>query len=179
MADGKKKRPGRKAYLDDFQRTASGAYVYNGELHYFVEQGMTRVRALTVLWALTAGMAAAAVTAGCVPAAGTRDTVYVLLPYAGSLLSVASVVGAMCRLTTGGDPLRDYVYRATVGQFRARGVLVLLFAGGTLLGGAVNLRLHRAGELLSGTVIFLICEALVFIFAFLWKSVFLRLKWSK
>ena len=102
MAEEKKRR-GRRAYLEDFQKTATGEYVYTGKLHYYETQGLERRQALLRLWLLTGAIAAAVVVSGCVPAAGMSNTFYVLLPYAGALLSAASVVwlpeGTLCATT--------------------------------------------------------------------------------
>ncbi len=176
---GEKKRRGRRAYLDDFQKTATGEYVYTGQLHHYETEGISRRQALARLWILTAVMAVAQVVSGCVPAAGMSNTFYVLLPYAGGLLSAASVVWLMCRLSAGGDPLRHYVYTATVGQMRLRGYLVLAFAAVTLVGEAVYLILHGVGTVLAGTVVFVICQAIFLIAALAWKSFVRKLCWSK
>ena len=55
MAEEQKKRRSRRAYLDDFQKTASGEYVYNGKLHYYQSEHMGRKKAIFVLWLLTVG----------------------------------------------------------------------------------------------------------------------------
>ena len=33
MADGKKKRRGRRAYLEDFHQNVAGEYIYTGQTH--------------------------------------------------------------------------------------------------------------------------------------------------
>lgn len=178
MPGEKKKRWNRRAYLDDFQKTATGEYAYTGILHYYQDEGMPRRKALTILWALTAVMALTVLTAGCVPAAGMQSTAYVVLPYAGALLSTASVVWLMCRLSAGGDPLRDYVYRATVRQFAPRSILTIVFAACALLGDVVYLILHGVDDRLAGTVVFLTCIALLLGAALAWKSVTKKLMWA-
>ena len=150
MAEEKKRR-GRRAYLEDFQKTATGEYVYTGKLHYYETQGLERRQALLRLWLLTGAIAAAVVVSGCVPAAGMSNTFYVLLPYAGALLSAASVVWLMCRLAAGGDPLRHYVYTATVAQMRVRGRLVLIFSALTLVGEEMCIRDRDMPFLPDGT----------------------------
>lgn len=178
MAEGKKRR-GRRAYLDDFQRTATGEYVYNGQLHHFDGQKFSRGRGLRLLWVCSAVMAASVIAAGCVPAAGMLGCPYVILPYAGALLSVSALIWLMCRLTAGGDPLRDYVYNATVKQFKLRSILVLAFSGCTLVGDIVYLIVNGAGGMLAGTAAFLICMALCLGGALAWKSIAGSLSWSK
>lgn len=106
------------------------------------------------------------------------NTFYVLLPYAGGLLSVASVVWLMCRLAAGGDPLRHYVYTGTVAQMRVRGYLVLIFSALTLAGEAVFLILHGVGTVLAGTIVFLACQMICLGAALAWKSFVKKLSWS-
>ena len=173
-----KKRRGRRAYLEDFQKTATGEYVYTGKLHYYETQGLERRQALLRLWLLTGAIAAAVVVSGCVPAAGMSNTFYVLLPYAGALLSAASVVWLMCRLAAGGDPLRHYVYTATVAQMRVRGRLVLIFSALTLVGEVVHLILDGVGTLLPGTLVFLACQLICLAAALAWESFVKKLNWS-
>ena len=175
---GEKKRRGRRAYLDDFQKTASGEYVYTGKVHHFQSGEVDRRQALTGLWAITAAMAAAVIVSGCVPAPGMSNTFYVLLPYAGELLSVASVVWLMCRLTAGGDPLRDYIYRATVAQMGLRGYLVLAFSAIALVGEGVCIALTGLGSSPAGTAVFLLCQLVCLGSALAWKSFRKKLQWS-
>lgn len=177
MAGEKRKRRGRRAYLDDFQRTATGEYVYTGKTHRYRDENLTRRQALTRLWALTAVMAGGVVAAGCLPAAGTFNTPYVILPYASSLLSAGSVVWLMCRLTAGGDPLPDYVHAATVKQFGPRGTLTLVFSAATVAGELLHLALNGAGDRLWATVGFLACEGLAAAGAALWRVATKKLDW--
>lgn len=177
MAEEKRKR-GRRTYLNDFQQTAGGDYVYTGALHPFAGSAGERKRAVAALWLLAAGMAAAAVAAGCVPAAGMQDCAYVLLPCAGSVVGAGSVVWLMCRLTAGGDPLRDYVYRATVKQMKPRGALTMAFSAASLLGDGVFLALHGAGDRLWGTAAFWLCQAAVAGCCAGWLRLAGRLRWD-
>ena len=48
MSD-KKKRRGRRAYLEDFRRSASGEYIYQGA-HYARKGGLSRSGHLARLW---------------------------------------------------------------------------------------------------------------------------------
>ncbi len=146
-----KKRRARRSYLEDFHETASGDYVYTGRVHPFQGTARERVRALAALWACTALALAALVAGGCLPAAGMDGCLYVLLPYAAALLAGISVAWLMGRLTAGGESLRDYVYKDTVGKARVRGALAAAFCGLTLAGEGVYLALNGAGERAAGT----------------------------
>ena len=50
MADKKKKQAGRRAYLNDFHRDLTGAYIYDGSHFHFAGDGWKQ--ALLRLWAL-------------------------------------------------------------------------------------------------------------------------------
>ena len=172
-----KKRRGRRAHLDDFQKTASGDYVYSGKLHPFKPGVYTRKQALLRLWLAAAGLAAALAAAGCIPVAGMRNTFYVILPYAASLLAAVSVVWLMCRLTAGGDPLRDYVYAATVAQFRLRSTVTAVLCAAALAGEGLCLALNGPEDTLAGSVVFLLCEAAGLALSLVWRSVAVKLDW--
>ncbi len=172
------KRRGRRGYLADFERAASGEYVYKGPCHSYREEGLSRRRALAVLWMLAAAMAGSVVVGGCMPAAGLMDCWYVILPWGLSLVAVVSVLWLMGRLTAGGEPLRDYVYRATVLQSRLRGNLVLFLAAGTLAGETFYLLRYGAGGRTKETVVFLFCTAALLVCTVLWRLVISRLRWS-
>ncbi len=175
---GQKKRRGRRSYLEDFKRTASGEYIYKGPCHSYQEDGLSRQKALAVLWLLTIAMAASVVAGGCMPAAGLMDCWYVILPWGFSLVAVVSVVWLMGRLTAGGDPLRDYVYRATVLQSRLRGNLVFFLAAATLAGETVYLLGNGFGIRMKETVFFLFCMSALFVCTILWRLIMRRLHWS-
>ena len=50
MADKKKKQAGHRAYLNDFHRDLTGAYIYDGSHFHFAGDGWKQ--ALLRLWAL-------------------------------------------------------------------------------------------------------------------------------
>ena len=67
MAEEKKKRPHRRAYLNDFKRNVAGEYVYTGK-HFRWQQEPKPV--LLRMW-LQGGIAAlAALANGCIPNTG-------------------------------------------------------------------------------------------------------------
>lgn len=178
MAEEQKKRRGRRAYLDDFQKTASGEYVYNGKMHYYQSEHMGRKKAIFVLWLLTILMCAGILAGGFLPAAGMNSCPYVLIPYTAALLTTGSVVWLMCRLSAAGDPMRDYIWKATVKQFALRGWLAVIFGVCTLAGEAVYLFIHGAEGMLAGTAAFLAVTALYLCGALVWKSTARKLVWS-
>ena len=170
----------RRAYLEDFQLNVAGEYVYTGKVHHFcAEDGLTRRRAMTVLWALALLMAVLTVVSGCLPAAGMQHTFYGLIPYAGGLLSVVSVIWALARLSTEGEPVRDFIYKATIEQFRPRSALAAAFTAATLAAETVHLILIRgAGVNWPGTITFLVLQGVILAAAIAWRGYAVGLHWS-
>ena len=134
--DEQKKRVKKKrwSYVNDFRRTASGEYIYIGPTYCF--QGESHIRKQGILrWGILAvGMAVCAVLGGFILAPGTANCAYVLIPYVLAFISACSVLWGFVRLAAGKDPLRSYVYEATVKQFPLRTILTAVGAAGALVG---------------------------------------------
>lgn len=126
---GEKKRPGRRAHLNDFYRDVSGSYVYTGTCYICTAGDRARAALLRRLWLLTAVMAAAVVTGGCIAAPGMSRCFYVLLPYAAEVGCTGSVVWAMTRWQAREYPMREYVYKATVKALPGRCMAEAVMAG--------------------------------------------------
>lgn len=169
----------KRAYLDDFTQNVAGEYIYTGKIHAFCEEGTSRKKAMGILWLLTGAMAVLSVLSGCLPAAGMQNTFYVLIPYAGSLLSVVSVIWAMCRLSSEGEPVRDFIYKATVEQFKPRGTLAVVFTAATILAELLYLILNKgAGGMWPGTIVFLAAQAALLAAALFWRRRALGMHWK-
>lgn len=173
-----KKRRGRRGYLADFHQTATGEYVYGGEIHRFDGPGSWK-RAMAGLWGLVLVMLASAVAAGCVPAAGVDRTAYVTLPYALALVWAVSVTWLMARWTLGGPNLRDYIYQATVRQVKFRGVATAACTAATLIGECVFLLRNGWCGRMGGTVALLLLLAAELVTVTVWTMLAGRLRWSK
>ncbi len=174
----KNKRPRRRAYLDDFARTASGEYVYTGVTYAFQGREAQRRRCLFFFGLLAAGMAAAAVICGCISVPGLDRCAYVLLPYTASLAATVSLVWAFGRLAAGGEPLRAYVYRATVAQFPLRTALTIAAAALALGGEALYLLLHGAQGDPIGAAVYLALQGLILSGAVLWRQLGRKVVWT-
>lgn len=147
----KRKARGLRANLNDFQRTASGEYIYTGATYALSEKsGRSRKSALRLLWCFGGLTLALTVVQGCIPAGGMSGCAYVLLPFAAELLSAASVIWALVRLTANPDPIREYVYSAAAEPLPRRGVFTAVFAGLACAGELLYALLHT-GENTVGT----------------------------
>ena len=141
----KKQNRGRRAYLSDFHQSVSGEYIYTGAVYTSaVPDGKTRSGVLAELWLWGGAMLVSAGAQGCIPAGGMLNCVYVLLPFAGELLSAISVIWALVRLSANREPLREYVYSATAEAMPRRTVVTAVFAAAALVGETVYALLHPA-----------------------------------
>ena len=129
----KKHHSGRREYLEDFQRTASGEFVYMGATYVFDGTPERRRRGLLLAWGPGAVMAVLSVIPGCLNPERMPAAVLTLLPYVLMLLSAACTLWALGRLCFSRDPLRAYVYAGTVEALPRRAVFTAIFAGIALL----------------------------------------------
>lgn len=174
-----KKRKGRKAYLEDFHRDEKGDYVYKGEFYRWQGEDNELRRGRIWLWVLCAGMIAAIAAAGCVEAPGTVNCVYILLPYTINFVAGISVCWGLYRLTAGGDPMRAYIYKASVEQIPARAVCTGIGAGAAVIGELIFVCRNGLGGKAAGFVLFLLLETAVLAAAVLtWRCV-KKMKWNK
>lgn len=179
MAEKNKKKKGRRAYLDDFQTTVSGEMIYCGAYYGFQGGDRARRRFLLKLAAASAMAAVFSVLSGCVPAPGTLNCFYVLLPLLGSILSAVSVLWAAIRLIGGGETLREYVYTATVEELPLRTALCIGCAGLSILGELLFLLLNGAGGKVPGLLLFLISQGMVLLASLFCRKTAAAAKWKR
>lgn len=179
MAESKKKKNGRRAYLDDFQTSVSGEMIYCGA--YYVYQGRTEARKGFLLKVTAASAVAAvfSVLSGCVPAPGTLNCFYVLLPLLGSILSAVSLLWAAIRLLAGGEELREYVYTATVEAFPMRTALSVGFSGLSILGELLFLLLNGAEGNFFAPALFLLGQGLCLLCSLLCRKRTSAARWQR
>lgn len=176
----KKKRSGRRAYLDNFRRSASGEYIYTGDYYTYINSGgKPRKRALAELWAPAAACAAASLASGCLSANGAGNCIYVLLPYILELALAASVVWGMAKLSSGGDPIREYVYEASVPKLPRRAAACAIFALAGLVGEGVFLLLHGFGGKTAATLVYLALKLAAASIAMVFRGNIKRFEWQK
>lgn len=175
----REKKRKRRAYLDDFQKDASGKYVYVGVRYAFSGDRASRRRFLTILWILCGAMLAASVAANCLPGALFRNRPYLVLPGGLSLVASFSVIWKLCRLTVGGDPLRGYVYQETVERLPILAMLSAMCGLLSLAGGLYGAIFGGAAAEGSACFLFLALELLVLLGALGVKKLFSHLTWEK
>lgn len=136
----------RRSYLRQFERSASGEYVYTGNLYAYSEKNTARRSTLISYWIPAAVMAAASFCQGFLPASGMLNCAYVILPFIAGFLCAVSAVWALVKLSTAKEPLREYVYSATVQVLPVRALFTLVFAVASVIGECVFLLTHGLTE---------------------------------
>lgn len=171
----KKKRWG---YLNDFQRTASGEYIYVGPTYHFQGEASVRRRGILRWGILAVGMTVCTVLGGFILAPGTANCGYILIPYVLAFFAACSVLWGFVRLAAGKDPLRGYVYEETVKQFPLRTILTAVGAAGSLVGEVYYVAVNGHEGLVAGMVIFLASEAAALAMALLWRPLGREMQWT-
>lgn len=152
MASGKNKK---RQYLKDFQQTASGEYIYTGSVFIYSGQGNFKRLRLTVgvlcLW-----IAAAIVVCGCIPAAGMRNTFYVILLYLACFISAVTVCWAVVRLLMAGKSIREYILEETAGKLPLRCAFTAAFAVAAALAEVVAMIFSDEKGSVGHSILFLV-----------------------
>ena len=112
---GKKKRGGRRAYLNDFRMGAGGQYSYMGTIYAYEGERPYKDEALRV-GVLTGVIVSALVAVGVIPhpAMLGYNNFYVVPLFLFELVAVFVTAYGAVRLLAGGSRLRAYKYEATV-----------------------------------------------------------------
>lgn len=172
----KKKKGGRRAYLNDFKPNVAGEYIYTGKK---VGWNVPRKQTLVKMWILGGLGVLGSVISGCIPDTGMEGAVWTVLPYVFGLVAAVSEIWAICRLSAAGEQIREYVFQATAKQLPARSFLTALFSGVAILGEAVNLFvLPFDGKLWAGFLLMFL-ETVVFVSAILLHRLVMRLEWAE
>lgn len=174
----KRKRWNRAAKASQFTRGAGGEMVYVGRHYAFRGDQDSYRRDMRLNIALAAVTAVAEVAGGMMPVPALFNTWYVIAPYMLTVLAVASLVWAVCRMAYWGNPLREYVYDATVKQLPIRLTLTMILSMCTLCGQIAYMLTHsmQAGQYLCSFA-FLGLQVVVFVCAYLWKRKKFQLLW--
>lgn len=176
MAKDKKKRSGKRAYLNDFKPNVAGEFIYTGKTYRWQQD---RKPVLLRLWLLSGIAAAATLINGCISGTGMDKHFWTLLPWVISLVAALSMVYAVGRLTFAGEQVREYILEATVEKIPMRGMICAVFAGVSAVGGIVNLFLADfAGNLVCG-VIFVVLQGASAGCSVVLRRTVERLEWAK
>ena len=171
----KNTRPFRRAYLEDFHRNVAWEYIYTGPTHAWASP---RGKSLAKLWLCAVVGLAAALAAGCVPDCRMEQQPWALAPYMLALLFAGVQVWKLYRLTDGGDPVRDYVWKASVKPLPVLGIVTAVFAGIAAVAELINLLLPGFDGKIFAAIVYILLELLVLAVSLLLRRWVLRLEWA-
>ncbi len=175
--DNKKYR-GRRAYLNDFTQTELGEYIYSGAVYRYSGNHKTLLLRSWVLGIIAAG---AIIANGCIPAAGMINCYYVIAPYVVCFVANVSVIWALCKLTSGGDPIREYNYKSSVKALPVRCLISFVAALVSIVSEVIYLILNGTSK--EGTVpcsvLFLALDAIIAGAVWLLRILISRSEWNQ
>lgn len=143
----------RRGYLADFAPSVDGDYVYTGARYRFTE-GESAQKSWRLRLGLDAALPAAALfAAGFLPAPGSTDRFYVILPFLAAIVCAFVSVWKSVRVLSGGKSLREYVYTGALAPLPGWSLAGAIACGLTALTETVHLCLRgfdgRAGAALG------------------------------
>ena len=153
----------RKQYLNDFTPALNGDYVYTGG-YYRPEMDHAVFSQFRVRFIISVIISAIFVfAAGLLPAAGSTNCFYVILPFLAMIICCYVKAGKAARLFLSGSRVRDYVYLKTVPVLPGWIIAEAVSAAATLLAEAVFLIINgvESRELYTVLYICLIVSTLI------------------
>lgn len=173
------KKKNRRAYLNDFKKDGTGAYVYCGAV-YDYEGSEKSLRSLKLrLSALGVLALIMLLWAGFIRVPGMEHSIYVLLPYAAALCGCVSVCWALGRLLSGGISLRAYLYEESIEKLPVRCIFTAFCSIIALAGELAYILINGIGILHGGCIPFLIQQVSCITSMLLLRSDVMRTKWHK
>ncbi len=180
MAKGEKKPRKKREHLKDFYRDVSGKYVYGGVMYTCTLLPADRKKNILRMWLGSGAAFIMQIIAGCVPSAGMSEGFLVLPFYLGAIISCGMVCWALWELTSGGEPVRAYVYDASVKKLPGRCNAGMIFCGLTLVGLILDVVLNGMGKgKIWATVLFVAIQIAAASGLFLVKKILQSIKWVK
>lgn len=177
MAEKNDKKRGRRAYLQYFTQTPNG-YEYTGPVCRCQNPPRERKRLLLKQGCCCAVMAAAAVTSGCIPAPGTANCFYVLIPFLWVFAAVVLTCWAYCQLAGGGEPMRRYVYDRSLPKLPTRLVFTAVGAALALAGEAFYLLKGADDGKLWAAALFMVCQGSIVAAAFAMRRLCAQMRYE-
>ncbi|MBP3892374.1 MAG: hypothetical protein J6D29_09385 [Solobacterium sp.] len=168
-----------KAYLNDFKLNEKGEYEYRGTKHAFHTPSFSYAQARNRLLLYTTIMLGCAFGIGLFPAAGTTNTMYVVIPYTVCLVCCSIFLFRFVSFLMAKDPIRDYLYKKTVVRFPIYLNIIQITAIIALVMEGVYLILHGFNNMVVATLFYCLGLVGVILFSYAWLKFFHTLKWKE
>ncbi|MCR4606136.1 MAG: hypothetical protein K5771_00230 [Oscillospiraceae bacterium] len=169
----------RKQYLNDFSPALNGDYVYTGGYYRpeMEDAVFSRCRIRFIIAVIISVMFVFA--AGLLPAAGSTNCFYVILPFLAMIICCFVKTGKAVRLFLSGSRIREYTYLKTVPVLPGWIIAEAVSAAATLLAEAVFLLINgvESRELYTVLYICLIVSTMIADLAAM--KYFRRISWTE
>ena len=166
----------RWGYLNDYQKTAAGDYVYTGRV-YTVGGNAKRYR--RTLAALSFGAAAVVIASGCINAAGLSNTFYVILPYIGEVTGAFVLCYNTVRLLAAGEQVKAYVRDALEKYLPPAAWILIVSAAVSLVASPVFLILNGTEEKPLQCALYLVLKVAALTLGILTRRQIKALRWGE
>ena len=171
---GKAKR--RNEMLRDIQLEDGKKAVYTGEI--FRMAGDYRSLRLRLAAGLAA-LIAVVIASGCIDAAGTTNTFYVILPYIGEVSALFALCWNVIKIISGSDGVRKYVYDSASRSIPGACRVLTVFALFGLLASGVYLIANGFGGKSVKSIIYLVLKILAAFASEFYCRYYRGIKWEK
>ena len=166
----------RWGYLNDYQKTAGGDYVYTGRVYVLSGDGKRYRRTLA---ALSFCAAAVTVGSGCVNAAGMSNTFYVILPYIGEAAAVFVLCWNTVRLLAAGKEVKAYVRDALEKYLPPAALGLTVFAAAGLIASPVFMILNGTEGKPLQCALYLTLKAVSLVLGLLTRRHIKAMRWEE
>lgn len=169
----------RKQYLNDFSPALNGDYVYTG-VYYRSEMedaDFSKCRIRFIILVIISVIFVFA--AGLLPAAGSTNCFYVILPFLAMIICCFVKTGKAARLVLSGSRVREYVYLKTVPVLPGWTIAETVSAAATLLAEVVFLLANGSESRVLYTVVYICLIVSTMIADFAALKVFRRISWNE
>ena len=166
----------RWGYLNDYQKTARGDYVYTGRVYLLSGDGK---RYRVILAALSFGAAAVTVGSGCINAAGLSNTFYVILPYIGEVAAVFALCWNTVRLLAAGKEVKAYVRTALEKYLPPAALGLIIFSAAGLIASSVFMILNGTEGKPVQCAVYLVLKATALIMGIFTRRHVKAMRWEE
>lgn len=158
------KKKKRNAYLDDFQKTASGEYIYNGKNLEFNGDESSFKSIKLKMYILTIVGICLSLISGILPVPGAVSEWYIILPYALEIILLGMGLYKEVRLFKNGLKVREYIYEKTFKEFKGIFYTALIGSALSLIGETIYAILNRFTFLVY---VYILCKILCIIISYI------------
>lgn len=174
-----KKTSNKKAYLRDFKINDAGEYEYKGSVYVLDETNITLKQVKTKVGIYACIVIACYVLCGFLKADGLINAFYVTLPFVFGFFVDCVLSYKIFTFIFGRYPVRSYEYKKTIDKYDGYLIAVVILAIATILGEAFYLVRNGIHLSLSQTIIFIVCDIVIIIFASACKNFLKQLHWQQ